>query len=490
MKAHLYHSSRCRQVLLSRPARFHGTYGAGSSQDQVLLHQHDRLLPPLQAEGPQPQEQGHREFHDIDDELHIFLVDFVVEKGKHAINVGSWLAGLQTYFESHAASWTRTQRTLLFFVQNFSEEDAVEFGIALKDVQNIFQQLCQADTWNFLRQQLKVQRRERTIQHYHQACGMLADHLEQQPLPPIQRTYGRQRIILHAFAGRRRLGDIQYFLEQQYPAEQQYMLTVVSLDIVINKKWGDAMREETRSMWIRAIREKFVVAYVAGPPCETWSRVRGVDQKEQTSEQVTDTRSRLPRVLRDEADLWGFLCLSLRELQQVITGNGLLCFSLEALLEIALAGSVGLLEHPAEPTDLPGAAAIWRLPVLRVLAQFPGVFRLRFAQGLLGSKTPKPTELLCVNLPSMLHFLHLYRVRKELPIGQAVGRDARGDWKTTSLKEYPPAFCRAIAAAIRSVFDDCDISDESTSVPSDFIELCKSMQATEYGDYIGHDFAG
>ncbi|CAL1152296.1 unnamed protein product, partial [Cladocopium goreaui] len=73
---------------------------------------------------------------------------------------------------------------------------------------------------------------------------------------------------------------------------------------------------------------------------------------------------------------------------------------------------------------------------------------------------------------------------------QAVGRDARGDWKTTSLKEYPPAFCRAIAAAIRSVFDDCDISDESTSVPSDFIELCKSMQATEYGDYIGHDFAG
>ena len=55
-----------------------------------------------------------------------------------------------------------------------------------------------------------------------------------------------------------------------------------------------------------------------------------------------------------------------------------------------------------------------------IILHLPGVEKIRFAQGLLGAKTAKPTELLRVNLPSMMQHLHANRVRKELPRGQSV----------------------------------------------------------------------
>ena len=108
----------------------------------------------------------------------------------------------------------------------------------------------------------------------------------------------------------------------------------------------------------------------------------------------------------------------------------------------------------------------------------------------MGSRTPKPTELLCVNLPHMLSFLHQYRVRTELPRQRAVGKDAQGHWHTTCLKEYAPAFCKAIAASIRSAFDECDIAEPDEPVPADFIQLCRSMQVHCYGVSVGQDYAG
>lgn len=61
---------------------------------------------------------------------------------------------------------------------------------------------------------------------------------------------GRQRIVLHAFAGRRRLGDLQYYLERDLSSKASYDLVTVSLDIVINQHWGDATRADTRRLWL------------------------------------------------------------------------------------------------------------------------------------------------------------------------------------------------------------------------------------------------
>lgn len=144
--------------------------------------------------------------------------------------------------------------------------------------------------------------------------------------PQIEtRQIGRTRIVLHAFAGRRRLGDLQYYLEKDMLTDAPYDLVVVSLDIVINDRWGDATREDTRRLWLTAIRDKYVVRFVAGPPCETWSRVRGVLHPDQGAA----AERGVPRVLRTLSELWGLPSLGIRELSQILTGNSLLIFTLE-----------------------------------------------------------------------------------------------------------------------------------------------------------------
>ena len=64
-----------------------------------------------------------------------------------------------------------------------------------------------------------------------------------------------------------------------------------------------------------------------------------------------------PRVVRNLTFLWRFESVAVRELQQLLTGNCLLGFSIEAMFELALINGFGVLEHPAEPDDLPNAAS-------------------------------------------------------------------------------------------------------------------------------------
>ena len=44
--------------------------------------------------------------------------------------------------------------------------------------------------------------------------------------------------------------------------------------MVIDAEWGDVMSPSTRDFWLRAVRERYVVAALGGPPCETWSQAR------------------------------------------------------------------------------------------------------------------------------------------------------------------------------------------------------------------------
>ena len=46
------------------------------------------------------------------------------------------------------------------------------------------------------------------------------------------------------------------------------MPTAVSIDIIINPTWGDARQEGTRQLWLGATKDRHVVGFIAGPPCE------------------------------------------------------------------------------------------------------------------------------------------------------------------------------------------------------------------------------
>jgi hypothetical protein len=126
---------------------------------------------------------------------------------------------------------------------------------------------------------------------------------------------------------------------------------------------------------------------------------------------------------------------------------------------------------------------------MAMLLALPGVERVRFAQGLLGAKTVKSTEFLCINTPSIWTCLHANRVRKELPTGQSVGKDEHGNWRTSSLKEYAPALCKAMSDAILSAFDHCEVAEGSEVIPNDLYEICKRMQVQTFGDAFGPDYA-
>jgi len=67
----------------------------------------------------------------------------------------------------------------------------------------------------------------------------------------IPRPFGRERYFLHFFSGRRRPGDLQYYLDRHHFTE--FTLYTVSIDIVVDANRGDLMKEESRQFWFRAI---------------------------------------------------------------------------------------------------------------------------------------------------------------------------------------------------------------------------------------------
>ena len=172
-------------------------------------------------------------------------------------------------------------------------------------------------------------------------------------------------MLLHAYnSGRRRPGDLQFFLEHFHREKDAagYVLHIVSMDIVIDSQYGDARNNKTRQYWLGAIRDRKVVAFVAGPPCETWTAAR--------EHQLEEGRG--PRPVRSAEELWGLYSLRIRELCQVCIGNELLIFAMQAFMELMVTGGCGLLEHPAPPPK-PTSPSIWKLPIMEAQLQHPDV---------------------------------------------------------------------------------------------------------------------
>ena len=480
-KAHLYYSQSCRTRLLSQNMQCMPAAGTGSSEDRVREQLHDFLLPPLKGYGPHLPCSRRRDMVPIDDRLHLKLVDLVAEQTV----VADFGDALQAHAEEHPISWTTWKATLHFFIDTFAEDDAIMFDYDIAELLAVLRGLASAEAWPFLRtlSSSRPTSTFRSVAECHEWCALTIADVSQ--LQPVPRQFGRHRYILHAFSGRRRIGDLQYFLERIVQHKQAYVVHVISLDIIVSSTWGDISQDHVRQFWLNAIRAQWVFAFIGGPPCETWSRVRAVGH-----ESMPKSGRHVPRVLRDLRDLWGFESVAVRELQQLLIGNCLLGFAIEAMFEIALAQGIGVLEHSAEPDDLPEAASIWRLPLLQLLLNMPGASRCRFAQGMLGAPTPKPTDFLLINLADMILHLHQHRIRAELPHARAVGCTVDGHWRTSVLKEYPPALCKAVAQAFLQRLDECPIDSAASVPPHNFQDICSTKECTVYSSILGRDFAG
>eukprot|EP00435_Cladocopium_sp_Y103_P012460 s1027_g3.t1 len=402
--AHLLYSDRCRTALIGSRHRFSPLPGSGSHADGVLAHRHNRLLPPLPVQGPCPLALRFRDFDQVHWELHDLCCEALIELTED----DDWETILRMHVEATAISWTCCQHTLQQIASTLSdqqEDEAVQrWGLA--PLLSVLQGLSCPEAWPFLEAPCPAGPAvsgDLALLESHCLAISLAGF---QPSP---RAFGRHRIILHAFSGRRRVGDFQFYLDAfllHCPAGVVYH--TVSLDIMVDAQRGDISKSEVRQFWLDGIDKGWILAMLAGPPCETWSRARSV--------KVADSDKPAPRVLRTADALWGLPHLRLRELLQIDVGNLLLLFTAEAFLRLAFAGGCAIVEHPREP-DEPELASIWRLPIFHLLRSFLGVEFLSLNQGLLGAASAKPTNLMTLNLPGLERTIVQHQVSNVLPKG-------------------------------------------------------------------------
>lgn len=494
MKAHLYYSTACRNQLRAWGLQCGPVPGAGSREDCEREVAHDRLLPPLSGQGPHNEPRPPRHFVDIDDGTY----DLIVAALEEHCTLEVLHDQIKTHVSGLALSWTRFQGTLQYFQEHFDQQDAVFFGYDLEQLQAFLTRLGSEASWPFLQKGVCKTPHLPSLQQLEDECRRLEDFLEQHPdrVQQVPRVFGKHRVVLHAFSGRRRRGDVQFFLDLLAEKQDMYSLHVVSMDVIVNREWGDATCSSTCEFWWRAIQQRHVIAFIGGPPCETWSQARGQrvetdfkhDKHDAEEPEVACGAASGPRVIRTILELWGMGSVSLRELRQLCVGNDLLFFSILCIIALIEVDGFAIMEHPAEPA-IETSASIWRTALVRALMAFPQVQCLRFAQGLLGAKTPKPTNLLTVNLPRMLFHLHQGRICKELPTSTAIGRTESGVWRTTALKEYPPALCRCMAVALIEVFDQTPVASHAQEPSREFVARCQEMVMTSFGDEIGADYA-
>ena len=472
LSQHLRYQQSCRAALRGRrlpPVREPGIGSQADAQHERALN---RLLGAQQAQGPLPQSVPIPV--EANEDIHLDCFEMLTE-GLLAHDAPTLESALRRETQHFEVSWAQFCGTIQAVWMSLTDEEWTLCHASRHALEVMFKNLLEPTTWPLFVEANNADSRRMSVIGLCEAGGPW-----KQVAPGVPRPF-KERVFLHVYSGRRRRGDLQELLEHNFvPAADDCALHVVSIDIIVDKVYGDVRAHGTKTFWLEGIRQGYVVGMLAGPPCNTFSAARA-------HEVVSTTGRRGPRVVRNVDQAWGFESLTLRELADVCVGNDLLGFALLAFLLLYFTAGSGVIEHPDEPPD-PQAVSIWRLPVVCLLLQLPGVQLHRVLQGLFGSETAKPTGFMTINLPSFIHSLHCWRLAKEPPKGASIGCSERGEFKTARLKEYPPALCAGLAFSFLAAFET--LAAGQTHIPADFLVTCKGMIHTEYGHHLGKDYAG
>jgi hypothetical protein len=484
LQQHLRCTAYCRHLLQGQRQHVAPAPGKGSLANERLHREHDGLVPTLQAQGPKDARQRPRADDNFCGSLYEDLVSACFDHQDHPER--DLFQELYGHIQTHPVSWTMTKRTLHHIAESLTLEDADLAHLDLGEWRQLLYRLADFRQWSFLAEDICESSMDQDLMlpHYEDWCRELQAHdpprFVEQTVP---RVHFQERVVVHAYSGRRRYGDFQWYLDATAERAGIGMLFVVSLDLVIDQQWGDIGRPESYQFWTNAIRSGYVLGMLGGPPCCTWSAARGkVDQAMQRQGKTG------PRPIRSAEDLWGFWSLSLREKRQIMDGHKLLAFSIICMILLDEVDGSGILEHPAEPSD-PGSPSIWKLPLIQLLLALPGFEKVTFAQGLLGADSAKSTTLLTLNLPSLPLHLRANAISAELPKGRSIGIDQEGHFRTAVLKEYPPALCSAFAASFATFLASAPMPSSQHHIPTDVKNTILAMVRTDFTETIGPDCA-
>lgn len=288
------------------------------------------------------------------------------------------------------------------------------------------------------------------------------------------------QFILHFFSGRRRTFDLQSHLEKQ-ASELHKCIRVLSLDVAIDGALGNLATDQAYHFWVDKCLRGFIHSFMAGPPCETFTRAR--------------FKAGGPPPLRSKAYRWGLPGLLGRNHHQVESGSYLWRFTASMLAAQLKAGKGGIFEHPApfDTSDGPcrGGIHTWEFPEICTLLQWPTLELHLVDQGKFGQVSRKPTGFMVLNHSKAASLFqewplppHLWQMH-----GVTVGWDAEAKrFATAPLKEYPDRLNGCLASILLSEVDSpattvaCEGGDDLFQrFVGDTSHLCQALEQCDWG---------
>ena len=241
-------------------------------------------------------------------------------------------------------------------------------------------------------------------------------------------------IVVHMFAGERRPGDIQEFLEAKMK-HAGLKLLMLSVDLAEDPLW-DFRNPSTVHAMMELATEGLIDVWLGGPPCSTVARSRHVPL------------AGGPRPLRFRWCLWGRPDLKLYERERVDEANDLWINFWMLCDAVSARGGAYLLEHPADPGCEP-YPSMWLIPELLAMERRAGASRVHLHQCAFGGISPKLTTLSGnVKGMSAVDGVRCPGESADHVHGKSIGRAPDGSFYTRRLQTYPPALCDAMANMI------------------------------------------
>lgn len=227
LKAHLFRADYCRHSLQRRHQYVTPAPGIGSVANECQERALDGLLPSLQ--GPGPRLPDGRHVPEIDYDLELFEAIYLGMSDVTSVTDGEAL--IRTLVKDRAVTWEDCRKTLQALIQEATPQDTEVLHLAASDFFALLRRLCEEAEWEFLQEDAKVVtahwQRELSIPEgfcieeatRHSGC---ADAVV------IPRGFGRTRYIIHAFSGRCRYGDFQFYFDRLAHDFPDVQLAVIS----------------------------------------------------------------------------------------------------------------------------------------------------------------------------------------------------------------------------------------------------------------------
>ena len=259
-------------------------------------------------------------------------------------------------------------------------------------------------------------------------------------LPVVSNDKGMFVVVAHLFAGRRRVGDIHWWMHELWKQEtSEVQLFTMSLDTAIHPTLGDLTGSNYLQL-LRIAQQGALAVCISGPPCESFSAARHLAPPPGWQGR------RWPRPLRHPKYPWCLPGRSMRELAQAQMGSRLLLHSVKIEVLTLLGGGMSLMEHPQE-SDAPGRASSWRAPALRqYMRHMPFYAPNHVDQWKYEAAGVKPTRLRTAGCRGFQQAMRETEVPTATrPKEVLAGLNVDGGWKTSRAKEYPEALSHGIA---------------------------------------------